>query len=146
MGNKDPTLWSKANCYALVVPLPIVQMLAALAVQHCMTLKQGDCKNAFIQSTLPLDEITIIHPPSDYPFSKPNTFWQLQKSLYGFQRAPHHWYKLISSILESLEINLKHCPNEPCCFVGTPIPDRPPLDLVLYVNNFIYFSSDPDVE
>ena len=60
--------------------------------------------------------------------------------------TPCHWYKMISSILESLEINLKCCPNEPCCFVGTPIPDRPPLYLVLYVDDFVYFSSDPDVE
>ena len=55
--------------YAPVVALPIVCMLAALAVQHRWTLKQGDCKNAFIQSCLPEEEVTIVCPPSDCPIS-----------------------------------------------------------------------------
>jgi len=83
LGNKDPTAWTKADCYAPVVALPIACMLAALAVQHRQTLKQGDCKNAFIQSCLPEEEVTIVRPPSDCPISAPNTFWHLHKSLYG---------------------------------------------------------------
>ena len=146
LGNRDPTEWSKSECYAPVVALPMVRMLTALAVKHKTTLKQGDCKNAFVQSPLPADEVTIIRPPSDCPISKPRTYWHLKKSLYGLRHAPRHWYNLIRSHLESPEIGLHRCPNEPCCFCGTPIPGKSPLYLVLYVDDFIFFSPDPLVE
>ena len=60
--------------------------------------------------------------------------------------SPHHWYKLISSILESPKINLNQCPNEPCCLMGALIRGKPPLYLVLYVDDFVYFSIDSAVE
>ena len=41
---------------------------------------------------------------------------------------------------------LTHCPNDPCCFQGTPIPGNAPLYLVLYMNVFVYFSPDPEVK
>jgi hypothetical protein len=63
--------------------MPVVQLLTAMAVSKKCTLKQGDCKHAFVQSTLPMDEITIIRPPIGCPISAPNTFWHLRKSLYG---------------------------------------------------------------
>ena len=41
---------------------------------------------------------------------------------------------------------LKSCPQAPCIFQGTPIPGKPKLYLGLYVDNFVYFSTDPTVE
>jgi hypothetical protein len=35
----------------------------AMAVPNKRTLKQGDCKFAFIQPTLPENKITIVKPP-----------------------------------------------------------------------------------
>ena len=81
LGNKDPTEWSKADCFAPVVSLPVVRMLTALAVQHKRTLKQGDCKLAFIQATLPPDELTVVKPPVGCPLSGNGTYWRLKKSL-----------------------------------------------------------------
>jgi hypothetical protein len=69
-----------------------------------------------------------------------------KKSLYGLQRAPHHWYKLVSSILTSPEIGLTQCKNDPCVFIGHPPPGQPPLYLILYVDDFVYFSPSSDVE
>jgi hypothetical protein len=63
LGNKESTQWSKADCYAPVVSLPVVRLLTALAVRHKHTLKQGDFKNAFVQAPLPNNECTIIRPP-----------------------------------------------------------------------------------
>ena len=68
LGNKDPVTWSKADCYAPVVSLPIVFLLTALAVLNKRTLKQGDCKNAFVQADLPPDEDTVVRPRIGCPF------------------------------------------------------------------------------
>ena len=85
LGNKDPTTWTKADWYTPIVALPIIHLLTALAIQHCTTLKWGDCKNTFIQSKLPDNEITIICPPSNCPTLAPNSYWHLWKSLYGLR-------------------------------------------------------------
>jgi len=146
LGNKDPTQWTKADCYAPVASIPVVRLFTALAVSKRCTLKQGDCKNAFVQSTLPEDEITIVRPPSGCPVSAPHTYWRLRKSLYGLRRAPRHWFDLVSSHLTSPELGLRQCKNDPCVFVGSPVPGKPPLYLVIYVDDFLYFSEDPEVE
>jgi hypothetical protein len=146
LGNKDPREWTKADCFAPVVSLPTVRLLTALAVQHRSVLKQGDCKLAFVQATLPDSEGTIVKPPAGCPVSGPNTYWKLKKSLYGLRRAPRHWYDLISKLLVSPEIGLQRCKNDPCVFFGTLLPGKPPFYMVLYVDDFVYFSSDRDVE
>ena len=146
LGNKDPTEWSKADCFAPVVSLPVIRMLTALAVQHRRPLKQGDCKLAFVQATLPSEDVTNVRPSADCPVSAPNTYWKLKKSLYGLKRAPRHWFALISKILTSAEIGLSQCKNDSCVFFGSPIPGKPPLYLILYVDDFVYFSPDGDVE
>jgi len=140
------TPWTKADCYAPVVSLPVVRLLTALAVRHKRPLKQGDFKNAFVQASLPENKTTIIRPPTGCFHSGSSSFWRLQKSLYGLRRAPHHWYKLLSSILTSPEIGLSQCKNDPCVFVGRPVPGQPPLYFILYVDDFVYFSPSVDVE
>jgi hypothetical protein len=50
------------------------------------------------------------------------------------------------AILQSPEIRLCPCPHDPCIFVGTPIPGKPPLYITIYVDDFIYFSLDDEVE
>jgi hypothetical protein len=99
LGNLDPRLWSKSNCFSPIVSIPMVCLLTSLAVHNKCTLKQGGCKFAFIQVTLPSDELTIVKPPVGCPFSGPRTYWHLKKSLYGLCRAPRHWFKLFSDIL-----------------------------------------------
>jgi len=96
LGNQDPRMWSKADCFSPVVSLPMVRFLTSVVVKHRRTLKQGDCKFAFIQASLPESELTIVKPPIGCPFSGPRSYWRLKKSLYGLRRAPRHWYKLIS--------------------------------------------------
>lgn len=49
-------------------------MLTALAAQHKYSLKQGDCKLAFVQAPFPSEEITAVEPPVCCPFSGPGTY------------------------------------------------------------------------
>jgi hypothetical protein len=67
-----------------------------------------------------------------------------KKSLYGLKRAPQHWYKLFSTILQSPEIGLKPTKHDPCIFYGTIIPGKPPLYLAIYIDDFLYFSLDDE--
>jgi hypothetical protein len=124
----------------------LVRLFIALAVHNKCTIKRGNCKFAFIQASLPEDEITLVKPPISCPRSSPRTYWRLKKSLYGLRRAPRHWYKLFSDILQSPEIGLKPTKHDPCIFHGTTIPGKPPLYLVMYVDDFLYFSLDDEVE
>jgi hypothetical protein len=88
LGNKDPTKWTNADCFAPVVSFSIICFMTALVVKHRRTLKQGNCKLAFVQATLPPEEMAIIKPPMGCPFTKPSTYWKLKKSLYELKRAP----------------------------------------------------------
>jgi len=146
LGNLDPRPWSKSDCFSPVVSLPMARLLTALAVHNKHTIKQGDCKFAFIQATLPNNELTIVKPPIGCPCSGVRKYWRLKKSLYGLRRAPRHWFKLFSSVLQSPEIGLKPTTHDPCIFHGNIIPGKPPLYVAMYVDDFIYFSCDDEVE
>jgi hypothetical protein len=146
LGNLDPRPWSKSDCFSPVVSLPMVRLFTALAVHNKRTIKQGDCKFAFIQATLPNNELTIVKLPIGCPCSGVRKYWRLKKSLYGLRRAPRHWFKLFSSVLQSPEIGLKPTTHDPCIFHGHIIPGKPPLYVAMYVDDFIYFSCDDEVE
>ncbi len=115
-------------------------------------MKQGNYKNAFCQGILPLEEITIARPPSGDPDAAKDEYWLLQKTLYRLRRSPCHWYEKIDSILRSIVL----MPNahNPCLYTGfvrdPRNPSAPhldvPLSLGLYVDDFVYFLEDPEVE
>ena len=142
LGNLEQTDYSKGDCYAPVASHYTVRLILCLAILSNRLLKKDDCKNAFVQSKL--DELIVVRPPPGYPFSDPKTLWLLNKSLYGLRRAPRYWWDKISAIF--LQLNLRACPNEPCYFVGEPLPGHPPIHVVLYVDDFIYFSESDQVE
>ncbi len=72
--------------------------------------------------------------------------------LYGLCHSPRHWYIKINKILKS--IGLHSSLEDPCLYTGciidpnnpTATPSSVPLSLGLYVDDFIYFSEDPNVE
>jgi len=144
LGNLDPHQWTKHDCYAPVLSLLEVRLLTALSIHFTRTLKSGDFKQAFVQAKLPPDENYVLKPPPGCPLTPANSYWLLQRTLYGLKRSPKHWYDKACKILTS--IGLQQCPNAPCIFHGTIIPGKPPLYLGLYVDDFIYFSTDDEVE
>ena len=129
-----------------------LRFLTSLAVNHRRTLQQGDVKNAFCNSDLPPDKVTIVCPPIGDPSALRNNYWLLRKMLYGLQRSPRHWFNKIDSIFKSmgLEPNLYN----PCLYSGfIQDPSNPadiatllPITIGLYVENFVYFSKDSAVE
>ena len=122
-----------------------------MAVASCRPLHQGDCKNAFCQGILPLDEVTIVCSPSGDPEAAPDEYWLLKRTLYGLCCSPCHWYDKINAILCS--IGLVPSREDPCLyteFVRNPSDPSSAmlsatLSLGMYVDDFVYFSKDPEV-
>ena len=129
LGNLESHKWSKIDCYAPVMNLLELRLLAALAVKNKRVLKSGDVKQAFVQATLPPEEQYIVKPPPGCPYSPKGTYWKLLRTLYGLRRSPRHWSDRATTILQN--IGLSPCANSPCLFNGTLIPG--------------YFSKDPEV-
>jgi hypothetical protein len=122
LGNKDPHHWMKCDCFAPLATYSAVRLLVFLVIEHNKFAQQGDCKNTFCNPVLPDDEVVILLPPQGCPFSKPNMFWRIRKTLYGLRRSPTHWYKMFRSVMQMCV--LKPCPNSPCLFYGNPIPSQ----------------------
>lgn len=83
-------------------------------------------------------------PPHNFPITPNNTYLILKEKKYIFKRFPKHWYEKVKSAFKSVEI--KFCLNSPCLFTGIIIKNKPPLYLVLYIDDFIYFSKSPEVQ
>jgi deoxyuridine 5'-triphosphate nucleotidohydrolase len=144
LGNLDPHQWSKADCFAPVLSALELRLLIAIATHHRIIPKQCDAIQAFCQTTLPPNEQYVCTPPKGCPFTPPNTYLLLKKTLYGLKRSPRHWYETAKSALQQL--NLQPCPNAPCIFTGKILPHQAPIYVGIYVDDFIYFSPDPEVE
>jgi hypothetical protein len=121
-----------------------LRVLTSLAVYHKRVLKNCDIKQAFVQSTLPDDEIYVVKPLVSCHRSAPGTYWRLFHLLNGLRRAPKLWYERLSSHLRSM--GLQQSILSPCLFVGTLIEGQPPIYVGIYVDDIIYFSSSDAVE
>jgi hypothetical protein len=144
LGNHDHHDWSRESTAAPVLSQLELRLLTALAVHHKKVLKNCDVKQAFVQSSLPSDEVYLVKPPPNCPKSAPGTYWRLLRSLYGLRRAPKLWFTKLSDHL--LSMGLRCSTNSQCLFVGTLIPDAPPIYVGIYVNDIIYFSPSDAVE
>jgi hypothetical protein len=152
LGNYKNHVWSKSDKFALVLHGNSLRCLVSLAVQHHRPLRQGNCKNAFCQDILPPDEINIVCPPLSNPNADPKEYWFLLRTIYGLWWSPCHWYDKIKSIL--LSIGPCPSPDDPCFYSGfiqdpsnpSCLPSQHPLCLGLYVDDFVYFSKDPEVK
>lgn len=143
-GNRDTTVWDHPDITAPVLDGPEFRTLVALAIHHRRRLKQADVKQAFLHSILPSSDTYVVRPPTNCPRSRHGTLWNLKKSLYGLRRSPKLWYDTIKTVLASL--GLHSSKTSPCLFTGIIIPGSAPLHLGLYVDDFVYFSPDAQVE
>jgi hypothetical protein len=82
LGNHKERIWTKSEKYAPVLCPDTLCLIVSMAVQQRHTLKQGDCKNAFCQSVLPPDEITIVKPPIGDPNMKKDEYWLLSHLIW----------------------------------------------------------------
>ena len=144
LGNQQQIQYQPNQKYAPVLTQTQFRILLSLALKDNRYLRQGDVKNAFCNGLLPEDELVVVKPPVGCPRSSPNTLWKLKKTLYGLVRSPLHWYNNISQFF--LSIGLHNSKNSPCVFVGQLLPNKAPLYLGLYVDDFCYYSTSNEVE
>jgi hypothetical protein len=144
LGNHDYHNWSRESTAAPVLSQLELRLLTAMAIHHKRVLKNCDVKQAFVQSSLPPDEVYYVKPPPNCPKSAPGTYWRLLRSLYGLHCAPKLWFTKLSQHLESM--GLRCSANFPCLFVGTLIEGALPIYVGIYVDDIIYFSPCDAVE
>ena len=144
LGNLDPNPWSKQDCFAPVMSQLDLCLLVSIAIHLNIVPKSGDISQAFIQSMLPDNKPYVCWPPAGCPLTPPNSYWKLIKTLYCLKQSPRHWFNKAKTILE--KIGLKQSPHSPCIFSDQILPNKPPLYLGLYVDDFIFFSQDLTVE
>ena len=77
LGNHEDPVWTKSKKFAPVLRSDSLCFLTSLAVNHHRTLKQGDVKNAFCNSDLPPEKVTIVRPPIVNPGARKNKYWLL---------------------------------------------------------------------
>ena len=121
-----------------------LNLMMSLACQLKTEPKQGDFIQAFCQLTLPTFEQYICKPPLGCPVTPPDMYLRLVKTLYGLKRSSRHWYEKSKKVLAT--IGLHSSPNASCLYSGTIIPGSALLSLGIYVDDFIYFSTDPKAE
>jgi len=131
LGNLDYHNWSRDATAAPVMSQLELCILTSLAIHNKRVLKNWDIKQAFVQSSLPEEELYFVRPQVGCPRSKPGTYWRLIRSLYGLKRAPRLWYEKLSSHLRAM--GLKQSSISPCLFVGTLIDGQPPVYVEIYV-------------
>jgi len=144
LGNMDYHQWSKESTSAPVMSQLELRVLTSLAVHHHRILKNCDIKQAFVQSSLPVDEEYFVKPPVGCRRSQPGSYWRLLRSLYGLRRAPKLWFTKLRDHL--LSMGLKQSSISPCLFVGTLVEGHPPIYIGIYVDDIIYFSASDQVE
>mmetsp|Transcript_11464 Transcript_11464/g.16212 ORF Transcript_11464/g.16212 Transcript_11464/m.16212 type:complete len:93 (-) Transcript_11464:188-466(-) len=77
-----------------------LRFLISLAVSKRCIPKTGDIAQAFVQSILPENEKYVLRPPPGCPYTPPNAYWLLKRTLYGLKRSPKHFYDLAKHRLE----------------------------------------------
>ena len=80
LGNLKNHLWAKSEKYAPVLQYSSLRLLTSMDTDNFRLLKQGDCKNTFLNAKFPADKTTIIKPPSSNPDTKKDVFWLLKKT------------------------------------------------------------------
>jgi hypothetical protein len=149
LGNHEDRYWSKSQRYAPVLKYSSVCLLCSKAVEAKKVLQQGDCKNAFCHAKLPPEELTVVIPPVGDPEHGNDTYWLLNKTLYGLRRSPHHWYNMFCAALKDL--GLEQSAHDPCLFSGNLNTDSSPsskskLHVGICVDDFVFFLEDPAIE
>jgi hypothetical protein len=136
------------DTYAPTLPLPVLRLLLAYAVQHGMDIHSMDAVTAFLNS--PMDRDVYVEQFEGYAEpSRPRPEWvlKLNKALYGLKQSPLLWYQTLKKALESAGYTAVI--NCPCVFfkyagprrITPATPDRLIL-LMVFVDDLLICTKD----
>eukprot|EP00557_Chaetoceros_sp_GSL56_P002018 CAMPEP_0176495642 /NCGR_PEP_ID=MMETSP0200_2-20121128/10769_1 /TAXON_ID=947934 /ORGANISM="Chaetoceros sp., Strain GSL56" /LENGTH=849 /DNA_ID=CAMNT_0017893541 /DNA_START=929 /DNA_END=3474 /DNA_ORIENTATION=+ len=151
-GSTNPIACNRISRFSPAAVLPTVdESPEEFQATDPLTPKHKPCMVQHSQSHAVPATIHIANPPASS--SANNTGFFPSSSQYvpitysnppSKRSSPRHWYETAKNAL--LQLNLKPCPNAPCIFTGQLLPNKPPIYVGMYVDDFLYFSSDPLVE
>lgn len=81
--------------YCSVVHIMSTRLILNYAAMRSLKMKQFDVKTAFLYGKL--DEEIFMVPPEGY--SRPNTVWKLNRSLYGLKQSPRMWNEIFTEFM-----------------------------------------------
>ena len=104
--------------YSPVAGLPTIRLLLAAAVQKGFFIDQYDVKTAYLNGSMPPEEVVYMHQPEGFVVAgQEHKVCKLVKSLYGLKQSGRRWYiKFAESMLKQ---GMKRCKSDACVFVIT---------------------------
>jgi hypothetical protein len=101
-----------------------------------------------MQATLTDEKLTIIIPPHRCPFSGVRTYLEAKNSKISLWPMLHfrHWYNYFLMFFNLQKLGLHQRNMVHASFMVPSYLEPPPIYVALYVDDFIYFSLDDEVE
>ena len=103
-----------------------------------------------------------IRPPVGDPSYNKDEYWLLNKTLYGLRWSPHHRYNMITGILQKMgmapsvhypyiysgvvKLDSNQTPSSPEIPADATTSQREKIHVGMYVDDFIFYSTDPEEE
>lgn len=125
--------------FAPVAKMNSIHLVLSLVASYKWEFHQMDVKSAFLHGNLH-EEIYMEQPPG-FIHNDSSLVYHLKKSLYGLKKTPRAWYAKMDSFLLATSFSRCHSDNT----VYTKRVDGQLIILVLYVDNLIFTSSDPNL-
>jgi transposase InsO family protein len=89
------------STYAATPPAALFRFLIAHAVRMRWPRVQFDISNAFLNATMESGRVFIKRPEGWPEVGSPPAF-RLRRAMYGLQRSPNLWYRLLASVIQSM--------------------------------------------
>ena len=122
--------------HAPVVDFATVRFFLRLAVIFSWERMQIDVKTAFLNGDL--EEEIYVRSPRGIP-DKKSRVYRLRKAIYGLKQAHLAWHsRVVSDLCAS---GFKELPSCPCVFVKWYSEDNAIVIILVYVDDFLVFSS-----
>nr|GEV11006.1 retrovirus-related Pol polyprotein from transposon TNT 1-94 [Tanacetum cinerariifolium] len=134
----DPGMNQKP--FAPVTQLEAIRIFIANAVSKNMTVYQIDVKTAFLNGELK-EEVYVSQLEGFIDPYHPTRIYRLKKALYGLKQAPRAWYDTLLRFL--LDNKFSEGVVDPMLF--TQKTDKDILLVQIYVDDIIFFSTDPKI-
>ena len=95
------------DTFSPVARLASIRTVLALTARLDWEIHQVDVRSTYLYGELTPDEIIYLRPPPGMKICQPDEVLLLKKALYGLKQSGHHWYQVLTKILN--EIGLKRC-------------------------------------
>ena len=144
---------NQADVGATYSPVPLIAVIRTLLAVTCTPQWKAsawDMGNAFLATDL-VGKTVIVRPPESLVqlnIIKPNTYWHIQKDVYGLQESNRNFHKAktkkVLSFYSSTNLRFTQSKAEPCLFIIHDKQNKPLTYLIGYVDDLIIIDRSPN--